>query len=610
MAIMVPDVLDEHTVSAAERRVFRWLRQDLRDDSFVLHSLGVTNHLSKLWAECDFVVLCHGGIFALEVKGGGVSCRDGIWTFTNRYGTQDSKREGPFAQASSVMYAIKKEVEQQEPELAGLLWGYGVVIPDDVFTATGPEIEPGVVWDRRDVESGRRFDSYISRLSSFWQDDYGDKHVISPRLPDRPTLEKIRRILRPEIKTSLNLASSLNKVDQDLVELTDQQVSVLRGMHTNERTLVYGAAGTGKTLLAVDWALDAASKDKRVLLLCFNRLLARHLQEAIQGRPGAEAVTVSTIHSWYRSVIDQAAMGEMVPNALDEGDWESSDFYAHTLPAAYVDAVLRLEGGLPSFDTIVVDEAQDLLTQEHLDALDVTVAGGLRAGSWHLFMDPLQDIFGQLKLQSPSLLEGVAYARWNLTVNCRNTKTITITTAEVSGVRIPLEGRVTGGEAHVVYHRDGPGLLRNLDTVVEELLKQGLKPEEIIVLSTRRRDKSAIAGLSAIAGRPIRDLTSGERPQGGIEFCTMQAFKGLDRKAVIAVDVVGLDIQDNAMLHYCGLSRARTWLTVLLQENEREPLARHIMEMATRIEEEGDSAAEAGHQPRRGRTAPGDGDVR
>ncbi|WP_204265246.1 hypothetical protein, partial [Klebsiella pneumoniae] len=63
------------------------------------------------------------------------------------------------------------------------------------------------------------------------------------------------------------------------------------------------------------------------------------------------------------------------------------------------------------FDAVVVDEAQDILTAEHLDALDLTVDGGLESGRWHLFLDPQQNIYGKLSEQAERRLDRISIAR-------------------------------------------------------------------------------------------------------------------------------------------------------------------------------------------------------
>ena len=47
------------------------------------------------------------------------------------------------------------------------------------------------------------------------------------------------------------------------------------------------------------------------------------------------------------------------------------------------------------WDVLVVDEAQDLLTPEHLDVFDLLLREGMSRGNWHLFLDPRQNIYGE-----------------------------------------------------------------------------------------------------------------------------------------------------------------------------------------------------------------------
>lgn len=105
MARMIPSVISPEIKSNAERKIFEWFRDDPDTEGWVvLHSLGIANHRTVLYGELDFFVIAPKlGVFALEVKGGRVSCNEGIWSFTNKYGKTTSKARGPFAQANEGM---------------------------------------------------------------------------------------------------------------------------------------------------------------------------------------------------------------------------------------------------------------------------------------------------------------------------------------------------------------------------------------------------------------------------------------------------------------------------------------------------------------------------
>ncbi|ATB37943.1 nuclease [Cystobacter fuscus] len=113
---------------------------------------------------------------------------------------------------------------------------------------------------------------------------------------------------------------------------------------------------------------------------------------------------------------------------------------------------------------------------------------------------------------------------------------------------------------------------------MRELLKDGVRAEDIVILSQRKLSSSGLEGSSP-GGLTIRDLCSDEAPAHGdrqIDFCTMHAFKGLERRAVIAWNMAELETPDLERLHYCGLSRARSLLMILLPERERNAVKRQF----------------------------------
>ncbi len=105
--------------------------------------------------------------------------------------------------------------------------------------------------------------------------------------------------------------------------------------------IVYGVAGSGKTVLLIARAkLLAEDPEKRILVLCFNRLLAQHLAASLAGQP---TVTAMTLHSWASRCGVKFSQGE------------GGDAFGERLLA-------RLQGdaGLRGrYDAVLIDEAQD-----------------------------------------------------------------------------------------------------------------------------------------------------------------------------------------------------------------------------------------------------------
>ena len=83
---VIPNIIHRDTKSDAEREVFNLLKNlEMGPGWTALHSLNVSKHQYKQWCELDFVIVGPEGIIVLEVKGGRVECKDGIWHFTHRF---------------------------------------------------------------------------------------------------------------------------------------------------------------------------------------------------------------------------------------------------------------------------------------------------------------------------------------------------------------------------------------------------------------------------------------------------------------------------------------------------------------------------------------------
>ena len=116
---MLPATVREGTSSPAEHAMFAHIRDELSDDWIVLHSLGLTIHHAKPWAEIDFVLIGPPGVICLEVKGGLVSRQDGIWYTTPQRGGHAGQprrlHESPFEQVGSASAQLFKFIRAGLP---------------------------------------------------------------------------------------------------------------------------------------------------------------------------------------------------------------------------------------------------------------------------------------------------------------------------------------------------------------------------------------------------------------------------------------------------------------------------------------------------------------
>ena len=156
------------TSSNAEMRMFDQLRSAFpRPDQngwFAMHSLNLPRHEYKRFGEIDFIICGPGGLFVLEVKGGGVSCHDGIWETTNRYGEIRRLRESPFKQSEGALHGLRGKLPASLSSV--FVVGYGVVMPDIERLPDSAEWDRAVLADGRDF---RQFEKWLERFIRYWR---------------------------------------------------------------------------------------------------------------------------------------------------------------------------------------------------------------------------------------------------------------------------------------------------------------------------------------------------------------------------------------------------------------------------------------------------------
>ena len=560
MAIMIPSVISPEVKSNAERKIFEWFQNAPGTDKWiVLHSLGIATHNKVIYGETDFLVLApKPGIFALEVKGGRVRRENGIWYFTNRYGKTNSKVRGPFDQARdgifSIVDAMKKRIDIEHRHIENVLFGYGVMFPDIEFTSTGIEEEQWQVFDSRD---GANVKQFIKRLSdgakAKWESHYGP--VNDSKLPDSSDVRYIASLLRGDFDCTVPMSAQLRNASDALIALTKEQYRCLDQLDDNPRCLIQGPAGTGKTLLAIEEVKKSVARGEKVALFCFNANLADWLSSYFENMP--EAVRpkyIGTFHKYMTQVAREAGLLPIYPQDSDK----IQQYYQSDLPEAA--AIALLDGG-ELYDKIVVDEAQDLIRDSYLEVMSTCLEKGLSRGRWTMFGDfSMQAIYAD-GMSGAGMIEKLedqtAFIRFKLTINCRNTKPICKEIETVTGFKAPhnLWTKVDGPPVQYITWSTMENQCKKLQTLLKQLADAHISPEQITILSPKRRDDSVVSMLD---GYPIKDF---KVPIGvNTTFCTIQAYKGLENTVIILTDIENFS---SDKLMYVGLSRACSGLFIL-----------------------------------------------
>ena len=119
----------------SERAVFQRLaKAPGSEDWIVFHSVGLSSVYTGYFGELDFVVLIPDrGIVCLEVKGGAISQRNGIWTTRDRSGRSHVLDPPPYRQVQNAMFKLSRAISKKfgpNSREASVPFGWMMVFPD------------------------------------------------------------------------------------------------------------------------------------------------------------------------------------------------------------------------------------------------------------------------------------------------------------------------------------------------------------------------------------------------------------------------------------------------------------------------------------------------
>ena len=559
MAIMIPgmETKDDFNASGGELLLYELLQQ-LPDDYYIFHSTHWNEQRRRneyssrkyvQWGEADFTVFHPAyGFIIFEVKDGLISySRERGWIQINR-NSGVAKTIDPMDQAERSKYyfldRIKSRFGGQSPyTFCSAVWftaGDRANIEGSLPLNYKEEI---VLWSN-DLQSATSAEMAIRRIYRFY-----DARVVEPT---EEMTAKVLDTLSPEFGVVQTIRSRTLAAKALFRRMTTEQMYLLDYLEEQDEAAIHGAAGTGKTIMAVQKAKSLAQTD-RVLFLCFNRFLKSHLEQSYGTSTNISFFTLDGLAGAFTGAFNGSP--EERTDTITEFlmDWDE-----YELP----------------FKHIIVDEGQDFIDM-HLQLLhDIAQA---HHGYFYVFYDRNQFVQG---MNYPEWLDKME-CRLILSKNCRNTKEIAITSTRPIGIdedRIKMRREVIDDGAikpNLFFVDDKPALKEYLSKLISKYIASGLTDKDIVVLSMKPEGKSILTKDDLRL--PGNRVLAKEQSEDGILFTTVRKFKGLEAIAVICIDIDSETFENSKgrSVFYVGTSRAMTYLD-LITTNPPEELATAI----------------------------------
>ena len=504
--------------SMGEERVYSALCTGLPLGWSAWHSLRIRTQ-DALLGEGDFVFACPDrGMLVLEVKSGRIEQRDGRWTQNGR-----PIDKSPLDQANTFAHRLLERLETEGTRPPA--FGTAVCFPDCEF-----EVPPRQD-DLRGVVLGARDLPWLAKLLPSLLD-----RALHPTRGEMGNWGRALNDLWGETWIPrVPLGRRVTDLSEKRLQLDERQVVALEGLFANDRVLVSGGAGSGKTLLAAEAARREAAAGRRVALLCFTRSLSTWLRA--QFAPlGIDVMTMSKLE---HDIAEEAGLS--IPAKPDRSFW------ADELPAFAADHAVP--GGTHGWSAIVIDEAQDLTLGDWL--LVEKLAQGRRLWA---FQDEHQRFWSERV--APAELFGT---RFQLPTAKR-------CPAGVQALANVYAGDPADEAAMSSAKRDGSlGLIEcpstesvpnKIAAEVDRLLSDGLAPQDIAIVSVRGKEApNSICNLKQIGRHEVVNAESSDMGER-LVVDTFLRWKGLERPAVILTDLPEGELEKRAVRMYVGLTRA------------------------------------------------------
>ena len=523
-------------------------------DWTVIHSLHIKEHVAQSLGEADVVIAIPTiGFLIIEVKYHKEIRFDpvtGIW----KMGKDKPQKESPFLQLRENRISFQNNIKKIYPSLKNIFcWELLVFNRINKITSQYEfNKEDYIGYDDFKLEGIKFLNLFSESLRKKKEKELSKPSLffIGKDLPDKSQMALFNEIRKP---IHVRMTSEIRKeiLIKDLAKVfTQNQLYLYNHIKNNNRLFIEGPSGTGKTLLAIEAAKNANEQKIKTLFLCFNSLLGNYLKELMKD---LNNIHVSTKIEYFRKIINDKSK-------IDKNDVH----YNKKLNQNVIDFIINHNESIEKFDQIILDEAQDILDQETVDILDLILKKGLKNGYFSFFGDfEFQNVQNRELIDINDFKSKFDPLEFKLKENCRNIPDM-ISTARFYCDYNPYEKilrKDENSEPIIIKYTNEIEMCKKIDDLIEHLIKQNFKLDEISVLTIKSKhssffnevielnaQKNAEFGLNISKFKYIKNKK--------LNFHTIREFKGMENNAIIIIELEKLKNDLDKQLLHIGMTRA------------------------------------------------------